>query len=119
MELTAIFLSTTIQVRKWERGRGWRCRRPRKPARVASGETFSRWLENGAFAPGPGVEVACVARIKVSRWVLPPIFLLTVGQPLDISFPWLSLPKTHGSVSGGWMKHFRCDETKKTYPLLC
>jgi hypothetical protein len=86
---------------------------------VARGETFSRWLENGAFAPGPGVEVACVARIKVSRWVLPPIFLLTVGQPLDISFPWLSLPKIHGSVSGGWMKHFRCDETKKTYPFLC
>jgi len=51
---------------------------------VARGETFSRWLENGAFAPGPGVEVACVARIKVSRWVLPPIFLLTVGQPLNI-----------------------------------
>jgi len=112
------FLSTTIQVRKWERGRGWRCRRLRKPARVARGETFSRWLENGAFAPGPGVEVACVARIKVSRWVLTPIFLLTVGQPLDISFPWLSLPKIHGSVSGGWMKHFRCDETKKTYPFF-
>ena len=86
---------------------------------MARGETFSGWLENGALAPGPGVEVACVARIKVSRWVLLLIFLLTVGQPLDISFHWLSLPKNHGSVSGGWMKHFRFDETKKAYPFLC
>ena len=90
MELTVVFLSTTIQVRKWVRRRGWRCRRLRRPARVARGETFSGWRENGALALGPhpcltGVEVACVARNKVSRWNLPPIFLLTVGQPLDIS----------------------------------
>jgi hypothetical protein len=46
---------------------------------VARGETLSEWLAKGAFAPGPGVEVACVARNKVSRWILPRIFLLTVG----------------------------------------
>ena len=66
-----------------------------------------------------GVEVTCVARNKVSRWILPRIFLLTVGQPLDISSCWLSSPKIHGSVSGGWMKGFRGDETKKAYPFLC
>ena len=119
MELTAVFLWTTIQVRKWVRRRGWRCRRLRRPARVARGETFSGWRENGALALGlhlclTGVEVACVARNKVSRWILPPIVLLTAGQPLDISSSlWLSSPKIHGSGSRGWMKGFRCDETKK------
>jgi hypothetical protein len=88
---------------------------------VARGETC------GGFAPGlarahpclTGVELACVARNKVSRRILPRILLLTVGQPLDISSRCLSSPKIHGSVSGGWMKGFRCDETKKVYPFLC
>ena len=65
-----------------------------------------------------GVEVACVIRNKVSRWILLRIFLPTVGQPLDISC-WLPLPKIHGSVSGGWIKGFRCEETKRAYPFLC
>jgi hypothetical protein len=94
---------------------------------VARGEVFSGWLENGALAPDlarahpclTGVEMACVARNKVIRWILPRIFLLTVVQPLDIYSHWLSSPKIHGSVSGGWMKGFRCDETKKAYPFLC
>ena len=105
MELTAIFLSTTMQVR----GRGWRRLGLRRPARVERGETFSGWRENGALALGlarahpclTGVEVACVARNKVNRWILPRIFLLTIGQPLDNSSRWLSSPKIDGSVSGG------------------
>ena len=48
MELTAIFLSTTMQVR----GRGWRRLGLRRPARVERGETFSGWRENGALALG-------------------------------------------------------------------
>jgi len=46
-----------------------------KAARMEKGETFSGWSENGALAPGlakahpclTGVEVARVARNKVSR----------------------------------------------------
>jgi len=60
------------------------------------------------------LEVASVARNKVSRWILLWMFLLTVGQLLDISSRWLSSPpKMDGSVSGGWKKGFRCDEAKK------
>ena len=75
---------------------------------MARGETFSGCRENGALAPGPhpcltGVEVACVARNKVSRWVLPPIFLLTVGQPLDI----FSLA---GIAQDPWFGFARLDE---------
>ena len=91
--------------------------RLRRSARMERGETFSGWRENDLCLTG--VELACVARNKVSRSILPRFFLLTIGQPLDISSRWMSSPKIDGSVSGGWMKDFRCDETKKAYPFLC
>ena len=52
VELTAIFLSTTMQVQKWVLGRGWRGCCLRRPARVEGGDTFNGWRENGALAPG-------------------------------------------------------------------
>jgi len=111
----------------WLRGRGWRRRRLRRSTRMERGETFSGCRENGALAPGVArahlcltrVELACVTRNKVSRSILPRFFLLTIGQPFDIYFRWLSSPKVDGSVSGCWMKDFRCDETKKAYLFLC
>ena len=45
-------------------------------------------------------------------------YFYSVGQPLNISSRWLSSPKIHGSVSGGWMKGFRCNETKKSLPVF-
>jgi len=81
-------------------------------ARVEKGETFSRWREKGAPTQNLARAHPCLTGViyiyiyrggmrRVSRWILPRKFLLTVGQPFNISSRWLSSPKIDGSVLGG------------------
>jgi hypothetical protein len=103
-----------IQVLKWMRGRGWRRRRLRRPARVERGETFSGWRENGALAPGsrchPSQEIRSVVGSYHGCF-----FCSQLGSRSISLLVGCDRRKINGSVSGGV---FGCDETKKNLPVF-